>query len=134
MELLSLIASSKNKLSIISSVYQLSIDRPQMHSSGRFWVSGVLHSFLPQKGRQFICVDFCGILSTWNSTWHIVNMIYEFVIIKWPFKFTFVFNWRIIALHYCVGFCHVLTRVSHRYTYDPSLLNLAPTFYSFIPL
>ena len=24
-----------------------------------------------------------------------------------------MFNWRIIALHYCVGFCHILTWISH---------------------
>ena len=26
-------------------------------------------------------------------------------------------NWRIVALPYCVGFCHVLTWISHRYIY-----------------
>ena len=33
----------------------------------------------------------------------------------------FVSNWRIIALQYCDGFCHISTRISHRYTYVPSL-------------
>ena len=33
----------------------------------------------------------------------------------------FIFNWRIIALQYCVGFCHTSRWVSHRYTYVPSL-------------
>ena len=32
-------------------------------------------------------------------------------------------NWRIVALQYCVGFCHTSTWISHRYTYVPSLLN-----------
>ena len=36
------------------------------------------------------------------------------------------FNWRIIALQYCVGSCHTPTWISHRYTYVPSLLNLPP--------
>ena len=39
--------------------------------------------------------------------------------------FKFVFNWRLIALRYFVGFCHT-TRMSRRYTYIPSLLDLPP--------
>ena len=38
----------------------------------------------------------------------------------------FSFAWRIIALHYCAGFCHTSTWSSHRHTDDPSLLNLPP--------
>ena len=33
----------------------------------------------------------------------------------------FIFNWRIIALQYHVGFCHILTCISHRITHFPSL-------------
>ena len=33
----------------------------------------------------------------------------------------FIFNWRIIALQDCVGFCHTSAWISHRYTYVPSL-------------
>ena len=39
----------------------------------------------------------------------------------------FVFNWKIIALQYCVGFCHMSTWISHRYTYVPSLWECPPT-------
>ena len=39
----------------------------------------------------------------------------------------FIFNWRITALQYCIGFCHTSTWISHRYTYVHSLLNLVPT-------
>ena len=35
------------------------------------------------------------------------------------FKNLFIFNWRIIVLQYCVGFCHTSTCISHRYTYVP---------------
>ena len=38
-----------------------------------------------------------------------------------------IFNWRTVALHYYVGFCHPSTRISQRCTYVPSLLNLPPT-------
>ena len=40
------------------------------------------------------------------------------------FKILF-FNWRIIALQNFV-FCQTSTRISHRYTYIPYLLNLPP--------
>ena len=46
----------------------------------------------------------------------------------------FIFNWRIIALQYCVGFCHPSTWISHRYIYVPSLLNLPATSHCFQPL
>ena len=36
-------------------------------------------------------------------------------------KFFFIFKWRIIALQYCVGFCHTSKWISHRYTYVCSL-------------
>ena len=39
----------------------------------------------------------------------------------------FIFNRRIIALQYCIGFDHTTTWISHRYTYVPYLLNLPTT-------
>ena len=35
-------------------------------------------------------------------------------------------NWRIIALQNFMVFCHTSTRISHRYTYVPSLPDLSP--------
>ena len=46
----------------------------------------------------------------------------------------FFFNWRILSLQCCVGFCHTVMWISHRYTYVPSLLNLPPTSQPFPPL
>ena len=40
--------------------------------------------------------------------------------------FYFIFNWRIIALQYYVGFCHTSTWISHRYTYVPSIVEPPP--------
>ena len=47
--------------------------------------------------------------------------------------FKFIFNWRIIVLQYCVGFCHTSVWISHRYTHVPFLLNLPPTFHPISP-
>ena len=38
--------------------------------------------------------------------------------------FKFIFNWRMIASQCCVGFCCIITWISRKYTYIPSLLNL----------
>ena len=51
----------------------------------------------------------------------------------WANFLKFIFNRRIIALQYCVGFCHIATWISHRYTYVPSLLNLLPTSHPILP-
>ena len=57
----------------------------------------------------------------------------NYLSIKWLtfIKFTFfifflIFIWRIIALQNFAVFCQTSTRISHRYTYVPSLLNLSP--------
>ena len=47
--------------------------------------------------------------------------------------FGLFFYWRIIALQYCVGFCHTSTRISLRYTYVTSLMNLPPTSHPIPP-
>ena len=33
--------------------------------------------------------------------------------------FVFIFNWRLVTLQYCIGFCHTLTWISHRCTCVP---------------
>ena len=46
------------------------------------------------------------------------------------------FNWRIITLQYSNGFCHIATRIRHRYTCVPSILNSShpsPPFPPFPP-
>ena len=51
---------------------------------------------------------------------------YNFNCIFQVFKNLSIFNWRIIALQYCVCLSHTSTWISHKYTYVPSLLNLSP--------
>ena len=46
----------------------------------------------------------------------------------------FIVNWRIIALQNFVVFCQTSTRISHRYTHIPSLLNLPPISLPIPPL
>ena len=41
--------------------------------------------------------------------------------------FFIYFNWRIITLQYCDGFCHTSTWIGHRYTCIPHILNPTPT-------
>ena len=43
------------------------------------------------------------------------------------FNFTYFLNLRLIALLYGAGFFHASSRISHRHTYAPSLMNLLPT-------
>ena len=53
---------------------------------------------------------------------------YSFFLVPFSFlKDFFIFDWRIIASKYCVGFCHTSTWISHRYTYvPPSWVSLPP--------
>ena len=44
-----------------------------------------------------------------------------------PYFLYLIFNWRIVTLQCCVGFCHTTRQISHKYTYVPSLFNLPPT-------
>ena len=44
----------------------------------------------------------------------------KWVNLKYIFKLL-IFDWRIIALQYCVGFCHIATWISHTYTHGPPL-------------
>ena len=45
----------------------------------------------------------------------------------WVFHSGFFFNWKIIALHYCVGFCRTTMWLIRKDTYVPSLLSSHPS-------
>ena len=53
----------------------------------------------------------------------VLNMGLDF---EGTFLYLFIFNRRKTALQNFVVFCQTSTRISHRYTYVPSLLNLPP--------
>ena len=52
--------------------------------------------------------------------------------ILFSLKFYCIFNWRIITLQYCVGFCQTSTWISYRYIYGPFLLNVPPWWGPFL--
>ena len=55
------------------------------------------------------------------------QVFYPFLLKFFPLKKLFIyFNWRLITLQYCGGFCHTLTWISHSVHVSP-ILNLPPT-------
>ena len=87
-----------------------------------------------------ISTAFLIVLPHFLSLCHILIVLTTFQIFSWLlyvlewsviviFLSLFIFNWRIIALQYGIGFCHTPTWISHRYTYVPSLFNLSPTLH-----
>ena len=77
---------------------------------------------------------------TLMSSYHLTTE-YLFAIGNIPLNHThtlifnlFIFNWRGIALWYCVGFYRTSPWISQSYTCVPSLVNLPPTSHPFPPL
>ena len=68
-------------------------------------------------------ITFTGI-SLWFLSLHYTESIFIMLLIFsccMPKSFFFYFNWRLITLQYCGGFCHTLTWMSHECTYVPHL-------------
>ena len=65
-----------------------------------------------------------------NDILYVTGKYSHYYVITLFFKlfFKIYFNWRIIALQCCLGFCHTTTWISHKYTCLPSLLSL-PSLY-----
>ena len=57
------------------------------------------------------------LLSLWNIYFYLLEIFYYF------FNY---FNWRLITLQYCGGFCHTSTWINHRCTYVPLSWTLLP--------
>ena len=70
----------------------------------------------------------CGILVPWLGIERKSPALEdEFFWLFFQLKKLIYFNWRIITLQYCGGFCHTLTWIGHRYT-CLLILNPPPTF------
>ena len=90
-----------------------------------YWIISILSLFGVQVIYIYIYI---------MNNFILINLISDgkwayFFFTYYYFSNVFIFNWRIIALQYCVGFCQTSTWISHRYTYVPSLLNPPPTSY-----
>ena len=62
--------------------------------------------------------------STMIKIW--INYIQFWWAHRWHCFYFLIFNWRITALQYCLGFCHTTGWISRKYTDTPFLLNLPP--------
>ena len=67
------------------------------------------HSLAPDRCLELIC-------QTGNFNFEASSARIFILCLIFPVAF-FFFSWRIIALQYCVGFCHTSTWISHRYTH-----------------
>ena len=80
------------------------------------------------SGSESSCLELALIKYCWmNKCFNCKHTLLTYGYNCLVFLNLFNFNWRIIALQYCVGFCHTAAWISHRYTYVPSLWNLPPT-------
>ena len=78
------------------------------------------HGRLQSMGSQRVRHD-------WATSLHFTFSSYAsipHVLIEFHWRQAFFFNWRVIALQYCVGFCHTRRWISYKYTHVLSLLNL----------
>ena len=74
-----------------------------------------------EKGTLVHCWWECKLV---QPLWRTMFVVFFFLTVSTGVFLKFIFNWRIMALQYSVGFCHTSTWISHSYTYVPSLLNL----------
>ena len=75
--------------------------------------------------RIFSCASWPSVCLLW------INVYLDILPIK---NFLFIFNWRIIALQYYVGFFHTSTGINHRYTSVPSLLEPTSNLLTLLPV
>ena len=64
-----------------------------------------LFTFQQRKVKHYILVGL------------ILKILHPFSNLTISFIIFFIFNWNIIVLHCCVGFCHTAMSISHKYTY-----------------
>ena len=72
---------------------------------GKFQINSIDTKILPRL-----------LLNLWISRVLLISLFFKFI----------YFNWRLITLQYCSGFCHTSTWISHRHTCSPSRTPLLP--------
>ena len=118
---------------------QCEFPHTQSESPPMTYLHNILIAYIP-----FITIWYC----PWMCTLGFICLsalemwVAIFVLLTAPlatlFKnFLFIyFNWRLITLQYCTGFCHTLTWISYGCTYGTSwtpLLNSPPELPSYLP-
>ena len=91
------------------------------------------HNMKSMKIIDLICI-FIFIVNPRNSMYILYIKTSQFQLDVFSLCKKFIFNWRIIALQYCIGFHQRSTWISHRYMYVHSLLNLLRTSHPIPPL
>ena len=84
----------------------------------------ICSNFGTQENTMYHCVHCLPIYLPWSDGIGCHDL--SFLNVQGFFVCLFVFkhvNWRIIALQNFVVFCHISTRISHRYTHVPSFPN-----------
>ena len=93
----------------------------QIRKLGRAWSSG--HPFgLKLDSLKFSMIQLNSLKSQWG--WNIIFHHFclgmsVFFQLSWVFFEFIYFNWRLITLQYCGGFCHTFTWISHVCTCVP---------------
>ena len=83
--------------------------------------------------RAFLCsLSPIAMVTVWSMFSKMAQISRDFILysrsdLLHSFFNLFIFNWRIIALQCCDGFCHTSKWISHKHTYVRSLFNLPPT-------
>ena len=85
------------------------------------------HHLIYFLGQYYLKYIHCPWLITWTTnSFRLKSDFVKAYLTNWKCKFNYNFhrnlsflkkNWSIIALQYCVGFCHTSTWISHRYHY-----------------
>ena len=137
---LSLVTSyAEHLLVCLLATYVSSLVKCVFGTSGKLAIRLLVFSFYCRVLR--VIYIFCIQLFVRNIIWKYflrayVSLLNSFSSVFWKARVfcVFFFNWRIIALHYCVGFCHTTVWISHKYTQVPSRLNLSLTPHPISPL
>ena len=81
---------------------------------------------------QYSCLENTWERGAWRAAVH--GTAKSWTWLKWLSMHSPLLNWKMIALQYCVGFCHTSARTSHRLYIWSLPLKTPPTSHLFPPL